>query len=71
MMGDTICKLRNELEMSQDELSKLAGVSRKTIIKWETHEECPKITMIPFLVKILGDVKGDLFLYYYDYILGG
>jgi len=73
MLGDTICKLRKEKGLSQDELGRLAGVSGKTVRQWEQYKECPKITLLPLLDQILGteNVDGDIFLYYYDFVLGG
>jgi DNA-binding transcriptional regulator YiaG len=68
MLGDTIYRLRNEKGLSQSEFSRLAGISNRTVRKWETYKECPNITMLPLLNRILetttDEVDGDLFLYY-------
>jgi len=73
MLGDTICKLRKEKGLSQSELGRLAGVSGKTVRKWEKYRGCPNIRLLPLLDRILGteNVDGDIFLYYYDFVLGG
>jgi len=73
MLGNTIYKLRKEKGLSQSELGRLAGVSCKTVRKWEKYRGCPKITLLPLLDQILGteNVDGDIFLYYYDFVIGG
>jgi len=73
MLGDTICKLRREKGLSPSELGRLAGVSGKTVRQWEKHKDCPNIRLVPLLDKILGTdgIDGDIFLYYYDFVIGG
>ena len=45
--GDKIRQIRRERRLSQDEMANLAGISRDTLSKWETAEDCP-----PFIVRI-------------------
>ena len=68
MLGDTVCRLRKEKRLSQSELGALLGIGSKAVGKWESHEECPSITLLPILVELLNDAEGDLFLYYYDFM---
>ena len=68
MFGDTIHRLRKEKRLSQSELGKLLGIGGKAVGKWESYKECPSITLLPFLVELLDDTEGDLFLYYYDFL---
>ena len=68
MFGDTIYRLRKEKRMSQSELGTLLGIGGKAVGKWESHEECPGITLLPILVQLLDDTEGDLFLHYYDFV---
>lgn len=72
MLGDTIHKLRKEKGLSRLELGKLVGVSDKTVKKWEKHKGCPKINLVPILDKLLGtdEEDGDIYLYYYDFVIG-
>jgi transcriptional regulator with XRE-family HTH domain len=71
MFGDTIYRLRKKKKLSLCELGKLLGTDSKVIYKWESHKECPSITLVPLLVQLLDDDEGDLFLYYYDFVIGG
>jgi len=73
MLGDTIYRLRKERGLSQAELGRLAGVSGKTVSKWEKYRGCPNIRLVPLLNRILytENIDGDIFLYYYDFVIGG
>ena len=75
MMGDTIYRLRTEKGLSQVKLAQLAGVEVNCVIKWETHEECPNIKLVPLLDQLLekpaNGTDSALYLYYYDFIIGG
>jgi len=73
MLGDTIYRLRKEKGLSQSELGRLAGVSSTTVRKWEKYRGCPNIYLLPLLNRILGTdgIDGDIFLYYYDFVIGG
>jgi transcriptional regulator with XRE-family HTH domain len=68
MFGDTVYRLRKEKKLSRYELGKLLGIDRETVRKWEAHEECPSVNLLPLLVELLDDTEGDLFLYYYDFL---
>jgi len=68
MFGDTIYRLRKQKKLSRFELGSLLGVDSLAVRNWELHEGCPTITLLPFLVQLLNDTEGDLFLYYYDFV---
>jgi DNA-binding transcriptional regulator YiaG len=68
MFGDTVCRLRKGKKLSRCELGKLLGIGTETVRKWEAHEECPCVNLLPLLVELLDDTEGDLFLYYYDFL---
>jgi len=68
MFGDTIYRLRKQKKLSRFELGSLLGVDSLAVRNWELHKGCPTITLLPFLVQLLNDTEGDLFLYYYDFV---
>jgi len=68
LFGDAVYRLRKQKKLSQFKLGALLGVECKAVKKWELHEECPSINLLPFLVQLLDDTEGDLFLYYYDFM---
>jgi DNA-binding transcriptional regulator YiaG len=68
MLGDTIYRMRKEKRLCKCELSKLLGIDPKAIGKWEAHEECPSVNLLPLLVELLDDTEDSLFLYYYDFL---
>jgi len=68
LFGEAVYRLRKEKRLSQSELGALVGVDSKIIDRWESYKECPGITLLPFLVQLLNDTEGDLFLYYYDFM---
>lgn len=50
--GRLIAALRREAGFTQNQLAQAAGVSPKTVSKWETGRGCPDISMLPILSKI-------------------
>lgn len=52
---------RAEKELSQEELAKLAGVTRQTISSIETGEYCPSAMLAFLLAKRLDKKVEDLF----------
>ena len=71
-LGDTIYKLRTKSGLSQSKLAELVGVDVKCVVKWETHEECPTINLVPLLDQLLekniNGTDSDLYLFYYDFL---
>ncbi len=52
--GQTIKRLREAKDVTQNELAEQLGVSGKTVSKWETSKGLPDISLIEPLCKILG-----------------
>lgn len=53
---DYIKAVRNELGLTQEEMSNRLFVSRKTVSSWETGDSIPKITMLVY--KMLAEKEG-------------
>ena len=74
-IGDTIYRLRTEKGLSQVKLAQLVGVKVNCVIKWENHKECPNIKLVPLLDQLLekpaSGTDSALYLYYYDFVIGG
>lgn len=47
--GERLYKLRNEKNISQEELAELLDVSRQSISKWENNKAYPEMTRLLFL----------------------
>ncbi len=54
-------ELRNEKELSQDELAKQTGLSRSAISAWESGTRVPAATAVVVLAKFFG-VSSDYLL---------
>ena len=52
-MGDLICDLRKQKNMTQKELADQLNVTDKAVSKWERGVSCPDIHTIPQLADIL------------------
>ena len=52
---------RAELDLSQDQLARMAGVSRQTISSIETGQYCPSTLLALVLSRTLGKRFEDLF----------
>ena len=53
-LGERICKLRTEKEMSQGDLADALEVSRQSISKWETNGSVPELDKLVKLSEIFG-----------------
>lgn len=53
-LGERICSLRTEKEMSQGDLADALGVSRQSISKWETNGSVPELDKLVKLSEIFG-----------------
>lgn len=53
-MGELICTLRKEKNMTQKELASMLNVTDKAVSKWERDVSCPDTATIPQLAEILG-----------------
>ena len=61
LLGQTIKSLREKQGYSLNELAKLIGVTKETIIKWENNIHTPRIINIVKLCKIF-DISIHSFL---------
>lgn len=61
IIADRLKELRNEKELSQDELAKQTGLSRSAISAWESGTRVPAATTIIVLAKFFG-VSSDYLL---------
>ena len=59
-IGDNIKSFREMQKMSQNELSRLLGVSDKTVSSWEINRTEPKMGMIEKICKALNCKKTDI-----------
>lgn len=58
--GNHICALREELGMTQTELSRKLDVSDKTISKWENGQAFPRIETFERLAQVLGTTMEEI-----------
>ena len=57
-LGERICRLRNERNMSQGDLADALGVSRQSISKWETNGSVPDLDKLVKLSELF-DISLD------------
>ena len=64
-MNDTISKnirkLRQEKQMTQEQVAEKIGVSAQSVSRWETGATFPDILLLPELAKLYGVLVDDLF----------
>ena len=60
-LGNRLRVSRAEKNISQEELAKLAGVTRQTISSIETGQYCPSALLVFLLSKRLGKKVDELF----------
>ena len=53
-LGQMICSLRKEKNMTQNDLAEKMNVTDKAVSKWERNLSCPDINSIPMLAEVLG-----------------
>jgi len=53
-LSNHIRQRRMELEMSLDDLAQLLGVTKDTVVYWETQQIAPNITQLPKIIAFLG-----------------
>ena len=53
-VGNLICSLRKEKNMTQKDIASRMNISDKTISKWERGLGCPDVSLLPELSQILG-----------------
>lgn len=60
MIGEKLKQLRKSKGMNQEELARLSGVSRNSIVNWETGKRMPRADDITRLAMILGVSESEL-----------
>lgn len=53
-LGTRIGMLRRQKNLKQEELAEMLGVSPQAVSKWENDQNCPDISLLPQLARILG-----------------
>ena len=66
MIGKYICKRREELGMSQEQLAKLLGVGKSAICNYEKDVSSPKESV---MIKLFEALQCDANYFYTDYIV--
>ncbi len=59
--GAVLREYRNRARLSQQALAEIMGVSRNTVINWETDKNKPEYDVLPKLCSVLGLTLGILF----------
>lgn len=59
-IGSRIAALRKAKNLKQEELAEMLGVSGQAVSKWENDQNCPDISLLPQLAKILGVTVDEL-----------
>ena len=59
-LGQMICSLRKEKNMTQNDLAEKMNVTDKAVSKWERNLSCPDVNSIPKLAEILGVSVNEL-----------
>ena len=59
-IGSRIAALRKSKGLKQEELAEMLGVSGQAVSKWENDQNCPDISLLPQLAKILGVTVDEL-----------
>lgn len=52
-IGNFICQLRKEKQITQEQLGEQLGVSQRTVSRWETGKNMPDISMLPEICEVL------------------
>ena len=60
MLGERLIRLRKAKKFTQTDLAELCGVSRNSIVNWETDKREPKISDIQKLAEVLDVSPNDL-----------
>lgn len=60
-IGEKIAELRKELNMTQEQLANVLGVSSQAISKWENNITMPDIMLLPLIANVFNVKVDDLF----------
>lgn len=61
-VGEKIVQLRMEMNISQEQLSEIIGVSRQSVSKWEMNQALPQIDKVLQLAELFGVSLDELLL---------
>ena len=61
MIGEKLKQLRKSKGMNQEELARLSGVSRNSIVNWETGKRMPRADDIARLALVFGVSERELY----------
>jgi len=53
-MGNLLCQLRKERNMTQRQVAEILNVSTQAVSKWERGQGCPDVGQLPALSKLFG-----------------
>jgi tellurite methyltransferase len=53
LFSKNICRYRKEKNLTQEEFSKLLGISFQAVSKWERGQTMPDISLLPEISKVL------------------
>lgn len=59
-IGQFICELRKEKQMTQKDLAEKLHITDKAVSKWERGLSCPDIALLPDIAKLFGVTVGEL-----------
>ncbi len=60
-IGSQIARYRKSLNMTQEELGQLVGVSNQAVSKWESEVTLPDVLLLPKIVKVLNITLDELY----------
>ena len=70
VLKNRLKEYRKELDLSQDELAKMVGVSRNTISSIETGQYCPTAKLALIICIALDKKFEDVFYFWINTVLG-
>lgn len=60
-LGKNIARVREALDMSQEQLGRAVGVTDKSVSQWELEKTVPDARKLPLIAKALRTTVGRLF----------
>ena len=60
-LGNIIATYRKAMNITQDTLAQLLGVTNQAVSKWESDQCCPDVMLLPKLADIFGITMDELF----------
>jgi len=63
MIGEKIKAKRRELNLTQEELANILGLTKAAVCKWEKSESYPDITILPQIARLFNITMDELFGY--------